>query len=117
MGQAIAIAFAVEGAESLVLGDLNQAGLAATEKMISEKMPSVPVVTTHLDITDAKSVDAFLDLAVSRFGRVDYAVNAAGVAEEPERFEDCKTSSLRRCVAVNSRGVRHAQALVQGRHG
>jgi len=105
MGRSVAIAFAAEGAESLLLGDLNEAGLAETKEIISKKSPEVKVVITKLDVTNEASVDAFVKLAALKFGRVDYAVNAAGIAEAPTRFAECEPSSFHKCVAVNTRGT------------
>lgn len=105
MGQQAALAFAREGVTAMVLGDLNEKGLQETKNLVAKQSPSVEVVTTALNVTIGKSVGAFFDLAISKFGRIDYAVNAAGIATPMLQFVDPQKEALNRCMAVNTKGV------------
>jgi len=111
MGREIALAFAREGVASLVLGDVDEAGLSETKNLVGEQTPSVEVVTTRLDVSDEASVQAFIALAVSKFGRIDYAVNAAGVAPPMLTVMDPQKDDLYKCIAVNSKGVCSSRLL------
>ncbi|KIX97750.1 uncharacterized protein Z520_06528 [Fonsecaea multimorphosa CBS 102226] len=105
MGREVALAFAREGARGLVIGDLAQEGLAETKKMVTEKWPAVEVVASSLDVSDEASVKAFVDLAVSKFGSIDYSVHAAGVAPQMLTVMDSQSDALQKCIAVNYKGV------------
>jgi len=105
MGRQTALSFAREGVSSLVLGDLSEPGLAETARMIAEQSPSVEVEITKLDVSDEASVQKFVDLAVSKFGRIDYAINAAGMAPPITTFYEAPASTVYKAVAVNTKGV------------
>lgn len=62
-----------------------------------------------VDVTDRASVQAFIDFAVSRFGRVDVIVNNAGVMPL-SRLDALKVSEWDQMIDVNIRGVLHGIA-------
>lgn len=105
MGREVAIGFAKEGASAMVLGDINEAGLIATAEMIKSQSPSVMVVTMTLDVSSPENVQQFVDQLVTKFGRLDYAVNAAGIAPAPNELTDAPSNSLARSLNVNTKGV------------
>lgn len=109
MGQQAALAFARDGAVGLVLGDVDTQGLETTRQLVQKQSPSVEVVTMKLDVSNEESVQAFVDLAVAKFGRIDYAINAAGVATPMLKFVDSQGPALNRCIAVNTKGVSSAE--------
>jgi meso-butanediol dehydrogenase/(S,S)-butanediol dehydrogenase/diacetyl reductase len=75
IGAATARRFAREGAR-LVLGDLNEAGLAALASEIGH--PDMVAFRTT-DVRDHAQVEALVEAAVERFGRLDVLFNNAGV--------------------------------------
>lgn len=83
IGTACATAFAQEGAAGVAILDINAEGLLATKaeiaKATNRKRPC-QVLTYALDITDEAEVTRAVNDAASRFGRLDYVVNAAGIA-------------------------------------
>lgn len=99
------MAFAREGAAGVVIGDVAEEGLAETKQLMADKWPMVEVVATRLDVTDEASVKAFVGLAVSQFGRIDYSVHAAGVAPPMLNVMDPQGDALQKCIAVNYKGV------------
>ena len=72
IGLGIARRFATEGAR-LVLGDVDDAGLAAVATELGDAC-----VTAHCDVTVEADQAALADLATSRFGRLDIGVANAG---------------------------------------
>lgn len=72
LGRAVAAAFAGRGA-NLVLIDLKQEALAATFGAADERRMFAPT-----DLTDPAQVEATVQRAVGRFGRVDALANLAG---------------------------------------
>lgn len=54
-------------------------GLAETKRQLLELNPKAEVVDEACDVTSESSVEAFIQNAVSIFGRIDHACNVAGV--------------------------------------
>lgn len=70
------------------------------------------------DITDAEFVDSFMKMVVERFGRIDYAVNCAGILGKDQRSGEMDISSFDAINNVNYRGCwissrAQLQAMVQ----
>jgi NAD(P)-dependent dehydrogenase (short-subunit alcohol dehydrogenase family) len=77
LGRAIARRLAETGA-SVLIGDLNDdLARAAADELC--KSHGVKAVSTRMDVSDASSVIAAADLAVSQFGGIDIWVNNAGI--------------------------------------
>lgn len=74
IGKAIALALASEGV-SLAVCARREAQLREADQALRAK--GVDVYAASCDIGDAKALDAFLESAKSRFGRVDILVNNA----------------------------------------
>lgn len=78
IGAATAIRAAREGAR-LVLVDVKQDGLAETLKRVEEAGGEAIVIEG--DVTETDVCDAMVEAAVKEYGRIDYALNAAGVLD------------------------------------
>jgi 3-oxoacyl-[acyl-carrier protein] reductase len=83
LGKAIAVAMAQEGA-SVVVCDINEQGLAATEKDI--KALGVPCLARRCDVSSSDAVAQMFRDAATRFGTVHILVNNAAIV--PTRPED-----------------------------
>ncbi|WP_380876742.1 short chain dehydrogenase [Sphingomonas sp. DBB INV C78] len=57
------------------------------------------------DLSDPATVAELFDLSLARFGRIDCAVNAAGVSGNWGAFEDFPLDEWHRVIAVNLTGV------------
>ena len=77
IGRALALAFAREGAR-VVLGDVDQAGMADTVAAIRARGGEAIVVPT--DVSDLAQVKVLADQAFAAFGTVHIVCNNAGVA-------------------------------------
>ncbi|MGF1633086.1 MAG: SDR family oxidoreductase [Phycisphaerae bacterium] len=66
-------------------------------------------VARRLDVTDLADVQAFVDFAIQRFGRVDAIVNNAGVMPL-SNLDVLKVDEWDRMIDVNIRGVLHGIA-------
>lgn len=84
IGRACAEAFATEGSAGIALIDLNQGALtkakAEIETVLSSRNKACQIDTYPVDITDEAGVNAVVKEAALKFGRLDYVVNAAGIA-------------------------------------
>ncbi|MBC8072420.1 MAG: SDR family NAD(P)-dependent oxidoreductase, partial [Deltaproteobacteria bacterium] len=79
IGRATALAFAREGASVVVTGRREAAGL-----QLATELRSLGVRSEFLlaDVTDEQQVRSMIDQTVERFGRLDVAVNNAGIEGE-----------------------------------
>ncbi|OLU27458.1 oxidoreductase [Pseudomonas sp. PA15(2017)] len=66
-------------------------------------------IARRLDVTDAADVQAFVDVAMAEYGRVDVLLNNAGVMPL-SKIEALKLDEWNRMVDVNIRGVLHGIA-------
>jgi NAD(P)-dependent dehydrogenase (short-subunit alcohol dehydrogenase family) len=58
-----------------------------------------------VDISDEGSVQAFTDGCVEAFGRIDYALNIAGVVPQRIGIVDVDVATYDRVISVNEYGV------------
>lgn len=114
IGRACAIAFAREGAAGVAICDITQETLNETKSEI-EKVYSTHdtkgqearprVLIFLLDVTDEVSVNSAVQSAATDFGRLDYVVNAAGIAMKHKGGAAfAETSDWKRIVDVNLTG-------------
>jgi NAD(P)-dependent dehydrogenase (short-subunit alcohol dehydrogenase family) len=93
--------FAAEGAK-VVFGDvLDQEGRAVAERITATGGDAVYV---HLDVTKDADWQQAVDLAESRYGRLDVLINNAGIAR-PENVEDTTEELWERVMSINTTGV------------
>lgn len=108
IGAATARLLAKSGAK-LVLGARRCDRLAEIASDIeAQGGTAVPV---ELDVTNRASMDAFIEVARSHFGRIDVLVNSAGVMLLAP-FSDLRTQEWDRMIDVNIKGVLHGAAAV-----
>ena len=98
LGQAIAVAFARSGAH-VVAADLPTADLSAVVEAAVQ-----PVVEARVDVTDRTTIDAMVEQAMSRHGRIDVLVNSAGIGGRSPA-EAYPTELLQRVLDVNLVGT------------
>lgn len=76
IGRAAALQFAREGANPLLLNDINERGLEETAAMLSRM--GRDSVLLPADVSDSGAVNAMVEAALERAGRIDVLVNVAG---------------------------------------
>lgn len=64
------------------------------------------MVISKLDVSNEQSVQAFFDLAIEKFGRVDFAANIAGYGHPATPSIDLPESEFDKSFNVNLKGVR-----------
>jgi NAD(P)-dependent dehydrogenase (short-subunit alcohol dehydrogenase family) len=66
----------------VVFADMNEDTAKESSELSKKHASSSEYHTTtfKMDVSDAASVQAMVDFVVAKFGRLDYAVNAAGVS-------------------------------------
>jgi len=98
IGLAAARAFATEGARVTVL-DRDRDALAQAAAELDG------VATHELDVTSAEQVDAAFDAVAAREGRIDVAVNNAGISRGLAWMHEVDEADYDAVLAVNLKGV------------
>ena len=106
LGSAIAARLAGEPDPDVVLSDVSEASLAATVDALPTERGAVEAATA--DVSDEAQVQAVVDLAVERFGRLDVLVQNAGVLSPNGRIHNLSDDDWRHAFDVNVLGAVHA---------
>lgn len=101
-GRRTAERLAADGAR-LVLSDIDLAAL----KSLAVELPTETAVLAG-DISDEALSEALVDLAVSRFGRLDIAINNAGIAQSFVKLPQVPSDEARRIIEIDLLGVFYA---------
>ncbi|MPY66384.1 SDR family oxidoreductase [Deinococcus sp. SDU3-2] len=104
IGQAVALAFAREGA-NVVLTDLKQESLDETVKLIEQANKDVQTVTVIADAGNPDDHQKAVDAAMETFGRLDAAVNNAGMGGEAVPVAEVNVKNWQKVLEVNLSGV------------
>lgn len=102
MGRAISSAFAVAGAR-VVVADISVDGGEETVQAV--KQAGGEAVFVRTDVSQSSDVQAAVDAAVSSFGGLDFAVNAAAIEGEGGPLADVDEDVFDRVIAVNLRSI------------
>ena len=102
IGRATAILFGQEGAK-VVVSDIVTEGGEGTVKIITDA--GGDAVFIRADIALNADVEAAVGQAVSSFGRLDCAVNNAGMEAMPTPTADCAETDFDKTIEVNLKGT------------
>ncbi|XXY55132.1 SDR family oxidoreductase [Sorangium sp. So ce269] len=105
IGLATARAFARAGARVTVAARGDDAGRRACAALEQEGAPALFVQFVQTDVRDEASVERAVEQTVSRFGRLDFAANCAGVGGDMARLEETDQAVWDSVMAINARGV------------
>ncbi|MEE4598322.1 SDR family NAD(P)-dependent oxidoreductase [Streptomyces sp. DSM 41524] len=102
MGEAATRRFAAEGAHVV-------AGARRTDRLqtLAAELSTADnqVIAVPLDVTDEATVEAAIATAVKRFGRLDGALNSAGITSDGTPLHEKNTDMYDRVMEVNAKGV------------
>jgi NAD(P)-dependent dehydrogenase (short-subunit alcohol dehydrogenase family) len=101
-GRLAAQRFAAEGAK-LTLSDISEAGLAETAEIVRGQ--GGEAVTVAGDVSDEQHAKDYVALAVGTYGRLDIALNNAGIGGGMATIPDITAEAFDHIMAVNTRGV------------
>lgn len=102
IGRASALAFAREGAK-VVVSDVNVKGGEETVRMIGKAGGESIFVRT--DVSKAAEVEAMVNNAFEKYGRLDCALNNAGIGPSRNLLADCTEEDWERTIGINLKGV------------
>ncbi|HEY1017748.1 MAG TPA: glucose 1-dehydrogenase [Sediminibacterium sp.] len=98
IGKAIAILFAAEGAH-VVVSDIASADGEAVVKEIS--LAGGKAIFCKTDVSQPAEMEALVNVAVSTYGRLDIAVNNAGIGGEINPIADMSIEGWQKVIAIN----------------
>ncbi len=102
IGRAIALAFAKEGAQVVVAARRQEEG-DETVKQI--KANGGDAIFVRTDVAKETDVKAMVKKAVDTFGRLDFAINNAGVLQEVQPLVEQSEETFDRVMDINAKGV------------
>ena len=102
IGKASAIAFAQRGAKVAVADIHPDTTNTTKEEIIALGGESLSLPT---DVANFEAVKAMVDQTVSHFGKIDIAINNAGIGGQRERTSQFSLDSWDKVIAVNQSGV------------
>jgi NAD(P)-dependent dehydrogenase (short-subunit alcohol dehydrogenase family) len=97
-GRLAAERFAGEGAR-LVLGDVSERGLNETADLVRGHGAEVTARVT--DVTKAEDAEALVGASVAAYGRLDVALNNAGIGHGSAKLPDIPLGEMRRVIEVD----------------
>lgn len=101
-GKLAAEKFAAAGAR-VALGDIN---LAAVEQLAKQlQAQGSEAIACVCDVANSGQMKAFVDATIEQFGRLDIALNNAGLVHEMLRIGDISEEIFDTNIAVNLKGV------------
>ncbi len=119
IGRATAEAFA-DGGSRVALAARREAELATLAGEIEARGGTATFIRT--DVSVAKDVERMVAHTIETFGRLDFAVNAAGIEGRPSSITDLPEEEWDRVLDINLKGTFlctqfEARAMLEGGHG
>ncbi|KAM0262103.1 hypothetical protein ACHAQJ_001844 [Trichoderma viride] len=109
LGEHTAYAFAKHGITKLAIADINLEGLQRVAAHLKKEWPSVEVLTLQIDVRKPEEVKTGLSQVVAKFGRLDVAVNNAGISGKTQRVHELEESDWDNVLDINFHGVHRCQ--------
>ncbi|KFY50306.1 hypothetical protein V496_09415 [Pseudogymnoascus sp. VKM F-4515 (FW-2607)] len=105
IGQAIVQQFARDGVTKIAGVDISVSALDSVAASLASLFPAVEFQALTCDLADEAQVEAAFQKAVSRFSRLDYVVNNAGIGGPLVPTTESDVTVLERIMSVNLKGV------------
>lgn len=102
IGRATALAFAAQGLK-VVVSDVDAGAGNETVELVRQQGGEAQFVPC--DVTDEAQVAALMEGTVTRFGRLDYAFNNAGIMPQVARLAEGSMAEFDSVMAINVKGV------------
>ena len=101
IGRAVAIAFALEGADVAILYNVNEDDAKETRRLIKAKAPERRCLTIKADVRDSNACRAAVAETVNKLGGLNLLVNNAHYQMAQKRLEDLSEEQFRLSFETN----------------
>jgi NADP-dependent 3-hydroxy acid dehydrogenase YdfG len=91
------------------LADINFSALETSVDALQKAYPAVSVLPLELNVRDRAAVKTSITQIVQRFGRIDVAVNNAGVGGSGKLTHELEYDEIDHILGVNLHGVYNCQ--------
>lgn len=121
IGKAVALKLVAQGVNVVMSGRRAEVGAVALVEVSAAARDGAQVRFVQNDVSDEAKVKSMIDGIVAEFGRLDMAVNNAGIFNEYSSLNQSETQNFRDMLEVNVMGVYFsmkyeiAQMLHQGK--
>ncbi|KAK5169771.1 uncharacterized protein LTR77_005749 [Saxophila tyrrhenica] len=105
IGQCAAYALARHGVRQIALCDIRPDNLKTTSEQLKKQHPDVETLNIEMDTAKEDSVNSAVDQTVKHFGRLDIALNNAGIGGAGKQTADQELADWQRVMDVNVNGV------------
>jgi NAD(P)-dependent dehydrogenase (short-subunit alcohol dehydrogenase family) len=105
IGKATAFSFARHGVRQLSLADIDLGAAQQTVNDIESRFPGVKAVARKVDVQCEASINTAVADTVSQLGRIDYAVNSAGVGGPLALSADHEVEGWTKTLDIDLTGV------------
>ena len=105
IGRAVAIAYAMEGADVAILNNVRMDDAAETQRLVEEK--GGRCLTIQADVRDMDQCQAAVQSTLDAYGRLDILVNNAAYQKMQRDLGDVTVEQFRRTVETNLFGTFH----------
>lgn len=99
IGRAVAIAFAMEGANVAILYNENDNDAAETQKLVEAKGGKCLIIKA--DVRQKQACNSAVEKTVAEFGKLNVLINNAAFQEVQTKLEDISEEQLRRTFETN----------------
>jgi NAD(P)-dependent dehydrogenase (short-subunit alcohol dehydrogenase family) len=99
IGRAVAVAFAMEGADVAIVYNVNDEDAKITQVLVEEKGQQCLAIKT--DVRDTQACQTAIEQTVVHFGHLNILVNNAAYQMYQARFEDITDEQFRRTLETN----------------
>ncbi|KAF4998397.1 hypothetical protein FGRMN_3182 [Fusarium graminum] len=109
IGRYTAMALAQHGVTKLSLADVDKEKLAVANGDLKQRFPTVEILLLHVDVRDSDQINTGIAKTVSEFGRLDIAVNNAGIGGSGRKTHEVDDKEWLNILDVNLQGVYRCQ--------
>lgn len=121
IGKETALKLASQGISVVITGRRAEMGIKAAAEIELEASSNATVLFIQNDVTNENEVKAMIDQVISTYGRLDLAVNNAGIFNESATIDNSDTENFKSMIDTNVLGLYYcmkyeiAQMLKQGK--
>lgn len=91
------------------MADINQDALSISAGSLKKQFPHVHILPVHLDVRDSTQVKEGIAKIIGEFGRLDIAVNNAGISGSGRKTHELEDDEWLGILDVNLQGVYRCQ--------
>lgn len=105
VGRATMLQFARDGVSKIAGLDISAEAISESEKVMRQGFPNLKFRSIVADLTQIDQVQNAIQLTVKEFGRLDHAVNNAGIGQALLPTAETSEQEFERVLNVNLKGV------------